>query len=96
MANASIVYLYIDAAKPLYSSIPQVLDLIIMAHVTNIRQYPAFIVFPSQYPISFVQVDLGMPTDSDIAAAGKKRIGKPESYPTGATRNHNTFHLFLI
>ena len=96
MASAGIVYPYIYAAKPLYGSIPQTLDLIIMAHIAEVRQYLAFVVFGSQYSISFVQVRLGMTADGDSTVAGQKCIGKAKSYPAGAPRNHNTFHLPLI
>jgi hypothetical protein len=96
VASAGIVYPYIYAAKPLYGSIPQTLDLIIMAHITEVRQYLPFVVFGSQHSISFVQVRLGMTADSDSTSAGQERIGKAKSYPAGAPRNHNTFHLPLI
>ena len=96
MASAGIVYPYIYAAKPLYGSIPQTLDLIIMAHITEVRQYLAFVAFGSQCSISFVQVHLGTTADSDSAVAGEECIGKAKSYPAGAPRNHNTLHLPLI
>ena len=65
-----------------------------MAHLTKVSQYSVFVVFTSQYPISFIQVYLGMSTDNYSAIIGKESIGKPESYPTGAPCNNNDFHFF--
>ena len=93
MAGAGIVYPYIHAAKPLPGSIPQTPDLIVVADITEVRQYPVFAVLGSQHLISFVQVDLGMTADGDGAVPGKERIGKAKPDPAGAPRNHNTFHL---
>ena len=73
--------------------VPQTFDLIIMAYVTKVCQNPAFIVFDSQYPISFVQVHLGVPANSDSATAVKERVGKSKSYPAGTPRNDYDFHL---
>ena len=93
MARASIVYPYVNATEPLHGGIPQALDLIITAYITEVRQYPAFVVFGSQHATSFVQVRLGMTVESDGTAAGQERIGKSEPNPARAPRNHNTVHL---
>ena len=64
-----------------------------MADITEVCQNPAFIVFASQCPISFVQVILGMPANSNSTIASKEGLGKSESYTAGAPRNDYAFHL---
>jgi hypothetical protein len=93
MARASIVYPYIDMAKLGSGSLPQTFDLIIIAHVTKVCQNSAFIVFGSHYPISFVQIHLGVPANNDSATAVEQLVRKPKSYPAGASRNDYGFHV---
>jgi hypothetical protein len=64
-----------------------------MAYFAEVCQNPAFIVFASQYTISFVQIRLGMPANSDTTTTGKKRVSKSQPYPAGTTGNNYALHL---